>query len=488
MKRAFFLFVALGGAAAACSLGLDPSLIGAGADGGVDGSGPGADGGDAAVSADGAPIDPGARECTKDADCKPPNACASAARCDTSIGVCVFDVCNVGACKAAACDTNANTCTVPVSHGYHASQFRVNLGPVGCGGDPRRCFAAAHPFVFVGTTNGLVAYQVGDPVNTSPPQITVTGLSFIPQRVVGVDRRVFFLGSRQGSGPSTYRLPVAWVDVPGNPLLTTLAAKSALVSIPANDFRWTLPNDKYGLFLVHDDRVFPTSVLDVPANDTTTLGMFPSNGAPQGSTIAASSGSRLLTFRWDGSNTSYLGLFSFETQAGTGGAQNGGEVSAGPMGQIYPQGFFTQTTGGTVGWSVSSVVVPGDGGPQSTVAARFAWLVADKNATAIDPAQRVDVETYGGLGYGSTVAGPPAIIDDKTALVLAASPGDRSQTSVQVATRAQTPASLVANRRFVLPVDVNRVASAASNGFGYVLAIDDGQPTSTVHVFAPGCQ
>jgi hypothetical protein len=478
-----FWFLLLGGSAlayAACSLGLDPTKIDATDAGGTDGT----------VNPEGN-VDlpdgtvPTAGECTKDEDCTA-TACGAKGRCDTTYRVCMFTVCDVGACKAASCDPKANACSVPTNYGFRATSFRVTLGGVNCGNPPTRCIAAVHPFLFVATNNGLATYLVADPSNQSPPTVSVTGVPFIPSGVFAVERRVYILGGLQGAGPS-FRLPVAWIDVPGNPFAAGLAARSALVSLPAHNFGSVLPNDKGGLFLVHHDgqRVYPTALLNAPVADTTTLQLFPLSGMPGGSTTVASSGSRLVTYRYPGNDNGYLGVFSIESNAGTGNAQNGGELTANAMGQVPNQAFFTQGPDGSVLWSTSVGNVPTDGGPATVNAARLGWLIADAKATALDLSARIDLEVYSPpIGFGSAVAGPVAWLDAQSALGLAASKDDRAQTSVQVATKT----GLIANRRFVLPVDVNRAAAVASGGFGYVLIRDDPDNKSAgVHVFAPGC-
>ena len=160
------------------------------------------------------------------------------------------------------------------------------------------------------------------------------------------------------------------------------------------------------------------------------------------------------------------------------------------MGEVYPQGFFAHGTDGSVLWSAPQVSTP-DGGTATTISARMTWLVADGKATSFDESAHVDVESYAfpSNAYGISAAGPMAVLDPKTALVLAASKDNLQQTSVQVASRALMPPALLAGRRYVLPVDVYHAGAQASGGFGYVLAHDDQlNQSATVHIFAPACQ
>src|SRR5207249_1823896 len=110
-----------------------------------------------------APAPPNPDKCAKNADCKPNNTCLQG-KCDTSRGVCLYDVCPSPTCKVAACNDMTKTCGSAMDIGFHVASFKV--GNLGCGGSGRRCFTAVHPFVFVGTTSGVVAYAIGTPGQT----------------------------------------------------------------------------------------------------------------------------------------------------------------------------------------------------------------------------------------------------------------------------------------------------------------------------------
>lgn len=474
-----------------CSLGLDASLINADAGASGDATASDADGatGDAPGDRPSVPPPPGA--CNQDSDCKNASACVKGAHCDLAIHLCGFDVCPVAACQAAACDTMSNTCSVPASFGFHASSFKVTAGGVGCGGlGATRCFAAAYPFVFVGTTNGVVAYNVSDPSSSSPSTVALGGVPFLPTRIVSSGRRVYFIGNVVGSGP-TYHLAMAWLDVPQNPFVTSFAASTAFVAYPQASAPEVFPSSNGGIFLVHPDsaKAWPTVLVTAPVQDSSSITMSASPGIAMGASVLGASGSRLVTYHWADAMNGYLAAFSFETAAGTSNAQNGGESTATAMGTIFPQGFFAFGPDGSVLWSTPATNVP-DGGAFNTFAARMTWLVADDKAAAFDESNKVDVETYAPpVAYGQSVAGPMAWIDKDTALVIAAAKQDvTKQSAVQVAQKSMLPAALVAGRRYVLPVDVNHVGAAASGGFAYVLAQDDTMNQSaTVHVFAPSC-
>jgi len=475
--------------AAGCSLGLDASLITAGdASIGDDGAAQGDGAADAPGDGNNPPPGPGA--CSKDSDCKPKSACVKSAHCDLSIHRCAFDVCPVNACQSAACDTMSNTCSVPASFGFHASSFKVTQGGVGCGNNPSRCFAAAYPFVFVGTTNGVVAFQVGDPTNSSPQVVPVTGLPFLPTRIVHSGRRVWFFGNVVGSGP-TYHVAVAWLDVPQDPFVTSFAATTAFVSYPQSRLPEVFPTTNNAVFLVHADAIaaWPAVLLNAPVQDSSSITLAPSPGISNGASVVGASGARLVTYHWSDAMSGYMAAFSLETAAGTTNAQNDGEMTASAMGTVYPQGYFAFGPDGSVLWSAPATSVP-DGGPFNEIAARMTWLVKDDKAKMFSETDKVDVETYAPpVGYGTPVAGPMAWLDANTALVLAAAKQDPAKQSVvQVASRQMLPASLLPGRRYVLPVDIGHSGAAGSGAYGYVLASDDMMNQSaTVHVFAPAC-
>jgi hypothetical protein len=478
-------------ASVACSLGLDASKIGAGLkdaapSGPEDGSllddgGPG-DGASAADAADAG--------CVTAADCVSTNVCNSGA---CVAGQCVFTVCpTTTACQGSSCLATGG-CSAPASYGFHASSISVSAGAVGCGGNAAACIAASYPFVFVGTTEGVVAYPVNDPSNTAPTPVTVLGLPFVPSFMTSMGSRVWFVGGVAGSGP-TWRAQVATLVAPSDPLATTMTATTVFdtmtyASISAG---WAAADGS--LYLADDDAThfFPIGRLTAPLKDDDTIGFFPSPGIPTGGYPVAISGTRAVIAHASSTAGVYETLFSFETGAATTNAQNAGEqqtlVGDGGvpmMGPTEAPATFAQGSDGSILWNTGTVTLE-DGGVPEVAAARFAWLVASGTTSTFDASQNVDLEVYGApLPYPTAVAGPVAWIDANTALVTAAAHELLTSTSVQVALRTPTP-SVVADRRTVVPVGVGSVGAAASGGFGYVLEAD---PTGSLelHVFAPSC-
>jgi hypothetical protein len=382
-------------------------------------------------------------------------------------------------------------CGAPQPVKFRAAQFKVGAGNVGCGGGgagARRCLAAVHPFLFVGTTNGVVAYGIADPTSTAPTPIPVGGVPFVPQHVVASGSRVYFVGPVAGSGP--YKVAIAWLTVPPDPFTTKLLASSAFVSVAQSSIDTVLAGPKGGLFLVQQNAMaaFPAARAAAPLADLGTLDFFPSPGIPSGATVVTASEERLVTRRVvTNMGVPYAQLFSFENGAGTAGAQNGGEQNVATAMAAYPPEHFAQGPGGAVAWHASGVVYP-DGGGANVQSTRVSWLVESGTATTFAAQPKVEVETYPfAQGLGSDLAGPLAFLDADRLLVLSAAATNTAQTAVQLVTRTPMPA-VVPNRRFVLPFAPSALAAAASGPYGYVLTPEPSLGAGPqVHVFAAGC-
>jgi hypothetical protein len=462
------------GAASACSLGLDPNLI------------PGSDSSVTDASGDAGSDAPNPVGCKADPDCVPTggNKCLTGT-CNTKTNTCSYTLCKTSAsCTAAVCDTNSHQCSAPSAYSFHAAAFHVPLGNIGCG-SARKCFAAVYPFVFVGTTNGVVAYSVATPTSTSPASILVGGLPFLPTWLIASGNTVYFIGSVVGLGPD-YKFPIAALTVPGDPTVTSMSATTAFDSLNEPSIEGVFADTTGGIFLVHVDaaKTYPTVRVNAPLKDLDTLQFITSPNVPPNSNILAASGSRLVTLRQE-NGASYAAFFSFENAAGTGSAQNSTEQNVlSTMGQTYNPSYLTQSPTGGLLWTTSSVNVP-DGGPATTVATRLSWVLADQVATTVDATSHVDVSTYNQAGLGADLPGPAAWVDDTTAMVISAVPGNTSQSLVQVAQKSGTP-TIVPNRSFQLAFPPSQLAITSSNGFGYVLTPDQAAGAN-VHVFGATC-
>lgn len=474
-----------------CSLGLDSSLIDAST--GDDASQPVEAGADAPARPDGdahappadAPITVDAGGCATDNDCKAAaasaGACVSAAKCDPTWHVCMLTTCAVGACKAAVCNVAAQTCSVPTTYGFEATKFSVAYGGVGAG--IRYSIAAAWPFVFLITTNGVIAYDVIDPTNNAPPLVPVHGVPFLPVAVVAVGRRVYFVRGTEGGGP-TFREAIAWVDVPQNPLVGSLQAVSAYVATSESGVTNVLTNGVDGVFVVYGGKQLPTANVRPPIDDTTVLSAFANAGLAGGAGIRASSGARLVTYRYDGA--AQLPNFALVNGAATSSAQTTSEQALSAYGPLADQAHLFTGDDGSLLWTTAVYELNDAGNPAGIAKARMTWLLGSGTAANFDTTAHVDLETYSPT-TGATVVGPPLWIDANTALGLAAaSSTSTDSTSVQVVTK--TPPTVHGATRTLISVDPSSVGVAASGGFAYVLAKDDANNTScSVYIFAPAC-
>jgi hypothetical protein len=477
---------------AGCSLGIDKSQLNQPP--GDDASTPLESGADApakdAVAESIPPVDGAAHVvatgCQTDTDCKGEadagGSCVTAAKCDTTWHVCILTTCAVGACKAAVCNTTSQSCSVPTTYGFEATHFSVQQGGVGAG--VQQAISAVWPFVFVVTTNGVAGFNVVDPTDSTPPAVTVHGIDFIPIATLAVGRRAYFVSDTLGSGP-TFRQAIAWLDVPQDPLVTDIVAGTAFVGVSNHGTAAVLTNGVDGLFLSYSSgSLFPTAVVHPPITDTTTLSTFSNAGLPASAAIAASSGTRLVTYRYDGPTS--LPNFALVNGAGTAAAQTTTEQSVSGNGEIANQGALSTGADGSMLWSAGVLLLNDAGSSQGINSARLTWLLPTGTSANFDTTLHADLETYS-TPTGAQVVGPPLWIDANTALGLAAaSASSTDSTSVQVVLKS--PPAVQTSTRTLISVPPSSLGVASSSGFGYLLAHDDPNNAScSVYIFAPSC-
>ena len=472
---------------ASCSLGLDESLIGAAPDGGGVDEASVIDqvvreGGDGALP----PINPEAGVCAKDEDCKAATGCL-AARCDIPRKACVLQVCRTAACNSASCDVPTAKCGAAKPYKYRAGQFPVGAA-IGCGGALGRCFAAVYPFVFVGTTNGVVAFAASDPQAVAPP-IPLAGLGFVPSQIVASGSRVYFLGTPVGAG-ATSRLPLAYADVPPNPFATKIPVTTVLgtYSRPASDPVVLFPrgNDTALLVDLSLASAYASTPIEPPLLEPAVFGSQ-SVVFTAASTPLATSGSRLVMGQITAASAA---LFGFVNAAGSASPTTTPDVAIPTATPVTGPQYFASSADGAIFWAhVSLAPPPIAPNPQLIRAAKGYFLVADEKA-AFDPAAGIDLELYG-VPVGTQTVGPAAMLDAKTALITTSLPANPALSNVGFVTRS--PLAIMKNadntpRRFQLTVPVSQLAAAGSNGLGYVLAVDPAAPAApTVYVFDPVC-
>lgn len=490
MDRRLLTLGALVGVAAsvavACSLGLDESLLDRPADGGTPTSEDGSVASGDASTAEGGSATP--TTCAKDEDCASSNGCLRG-KCDLARKACVFDVCRAAACNAGVCDTSARACRDAKPYPLRPAQFKVGA-PAACS----RCIAAVHPYVFVGTATGVVAFNVSNPTLSAPPPVALPGLSFVPTALVASGSRVFAIGSAVGPGPT--KIPFAWIDVPSDPFATQLRPTDMLAgwNRPAGEGTAALAREGQTALVFTGAAQFPAAVTPATLGDRVDLAAL-LTPMPPGSGAVSMSGTRLLVQALDANGNA---SFGFVPNVGTPQVSDAGlSVSGVDAGSIVgnPQ-YFGQSGEGGVIWSYAALTGPA-GAPGAAVrAVRAGFLVAGA-ATSTDASQVIDVEPYPAntVPPGTAVTGPVASLDANTAMVVTAARESLTQLSVQFLT--QKPLGLVRNadnqpRRAVLPVALGAVAGATgSNGVGYLIANEAAtaeQPANaSVYVFDPAC-
>jgi hypothetical protein len=473
-----------------CSLGLDESKLYAVADAGVpafDATGL-ADGPGVGEPDTGIPSGPDGGACTTDDACTTTHACLHG-KCDLGRKTCVYDVCRPSSCTASTCDLAQNVCAPKTTtYKYKVTQFSIGA-PLACG----RCAAVVHPWLFVNLATGVVAFNVSNPTNASPPQVPVVGLTFVPVRIITSGSRVWMVGAPTGAAQDA-RLPLAYVDVPTDPFATKLVAQSVLATDnrPAADTMIPYPRAGGGLLLVGPDTAqFASAVVNAPLVPPVAVNTTPLVVAAN-TTPAVSSGTRLLM----SALTSGVATFDLVDNAGTGGSTVGPSAVIGDIADVSTSRAFGMSSDGAVFWATGAH--QGEAPQTTTRAVRGYFLVP--NATGnIDPSLGLDIEVYdaaGGLGISANagVVGPVAMLDAKTALVSTQARESDAQTAVQFVKLDPKPIVLkeangLAPRRQLLPVPVGSfVAAVASNGLAYLIA-NDPPPNGagTVFVFDPAC-
>lgn len=474
---------------ASCSLGLDESLIGRVSEGGIDEASTvdtfQREGGDGALP----PLNLEAGICAKDEDCKGTTGCV-VARCDVPRQACVFQVCRQPACNSAACDVGASKCGAPKPYKYRAAQFPVGAA-IGCGGALGRCFAAVYPFVFVGTSNGVVAFAANDPQSTAPTAVPLAGLGFVPSQIVASGSRVYFLGTPVGTG-ATSRLPLAYADVPADPFAAKISVTTTLATYgrPATDPVTLFPrgNDTALLVDLNVATAYASTPVEPPLVEPTVFG---SQGITftAGSSPVAVSGSRLVM-----AQISPLGVpsFGFVAAAGSATPTTTPDVTIPTATPATGPQFFAQSADGAIFWAYVALTTPPPGPPPPAARAAKGYFLVGNPTGPFDPAGGIDLEVYGGAVLGTPTVGPVAMLDAKTAMVATSIPANPAQTNISFVTRQ--PLAIMKNadnvtpRRFQITLPVSQLAAAGSNGLGYVLAVDPGAPAApTVYVFDPAC-
>jgi hypothetical protein len=442
--------------------GLDASVGGGGGGGkgGASGSG-GADGGVGGSLPDASP-------CTTVEDCES-EGCFEAAACVA--GECRYEICpSEGECAARKCE--GDTCSAePEAHGFRAYQLDVGAG-IGCGGNAQRCIATAGDFVLVGTTSGLRAWRVTNPLE--PVAIDVGQPTFV-NRLVSNGTRVLVVGQLTAG-----KLFLAWFDAqPGGQL-----PKQEVTANFGGTFQSVHPADQDDFFLVEENSGarYPTVRLDLPLADNSTIRTSESSGTPPSDSIVGASGSRLVTYRTDSGS---VPVFSFVNKAGTSQAIYAAAQSLGvSVTPALGAHVFTSSYDGSILWATNRLTVDPEANPIAD-AVLLRWVLSGAAAT-FDPAPEVVLETYDGYPTDESRAGPSAVIDADKALATLAYPQDTTQTTVRAVLKQQDGTLELAPGTDILTVGKGSIGVAATRRFGLVL-LPGGSDAATLRIYAPTC-
>lgn len=481
---------------------------------------------DAGIEAE-APIPeaaPPTDRCTSDADCRAPNGCYKA-RCDTTLGVCRFALCEGGrACSAGVCNPATLKCEDERDYGFRAASYPLGTTLGSCSKNPSACVGGAYPFLFIGTRDEVVALRIDDLRTTDVRRVPINDLRVRPGRIVASAHRVWIVGDVQGSEPP-YTLAIASIDVPADPTTRELAAKSGTLKYPFPSVE-AYPAPNGGLFIAYDDAANPqnlpaaliseplttdgvvgvaagqpadggTKVPDPPSPPT--LVMYRTASLVAGSNLVASSGGRLLAYR-------FPITFNVITGPGTAEATAQADTVLAPpyAGLVVPR--FTQGPDGVVLMGGPIVADP-PGDCNCSSRQRMHWILPNALATTVDTSKFLDPEVYSNpfadpaicrscpLGY---FAQPSLAVwlDSRSALV-AAPQSDPAANRVLTAVRLleRDPLAASPKRRVAMPATElptgnfasDRIALAASNGFGFLVIADPEGNSARLSIFDPRC-
>lgn len=452
-------------------------------------------------------------KCSADSECVPPNDCYTG-HCDTALGSCTYTLCEPKGrtCAAAACDPAKFTCGEPRDYSMRVTSYSVTGVALGCH-SADLCVSAAFPYVFLGTKDDVVALRADDLLATAPTRVAIEQVTIRPAQLVASGRRVWILGTPQGTSPP-YQLSIAWIDVPSDPTLQRLVGKTATVSYPfASATGFPAPDG--GLYVVYNELAegFPAAVLKPPLETGASMAVVnPADaGAPSPppaiplvrvpsppatSTIVASSGARLVAYRGPG-------IVNAIEPGGTQGAAVGDDVALTPAYSSFGLPRFASSASGVV--LMTSAIRADAPAPDCGCTSRqhMSWVLPSA-AGASEPSQAADYETYQSPqapGGACRQCNPPYMtspgqitpIDRRTAL--AAAPASENRAFTAVRTILRDPLATPNKRRFVTSaaddpqgnVETDRIALTSSNGFGYLVLADGQGNKVTLSIIDPRC-
>lgn len=467
--------VAVSAGFAACKLDLDESLIDLDAavgNGGSGGTGIGGSGGFGAGS--------GGKEagpaCDANAECKTDGGCLEGL-CVT--GNCTYEICPApSACEGRSCNVTTQTCGVATQLDFEANTISLPNTQIGCGGNPKRCLAAFEDYVFVGTDDGdLHAWRVTDPQN--PVTLTIEAPIFSITRMVASEGRLLLLGA-----PQNGKLQLAWVDLPNDPLATTLDVTSRGVNF-APGIASAFPAS-FGGFLLVDASPYSTALLEPPVPNNSTLSTADTPLA-NGNLVAANHTSLVGLFV-DSSITPFpTSLTSYENAGTATVAAGATQLMAFEAPANTAAHQFTSTRDGSVLWTTNRVDRD-EAGVATASALVLRWLFAENATTISESPPEVEIASYSSADPDTVRAGAAALIDSNNAITTMLNPTDSAASLVRAVKRAgQTLTLQSGSASLAFPPD--SIGVAATRKFGLVLTPTVNFPAQdvTVYIYAPSC-
>ena len=467
---------------------------------------------------------PAPDKCSTDSDCRPPNGCYKS-RCDTTLGTCRYLLCEgERACSAGVCNPTTFECEDERDYGFRAASYPLDATLGSCNKNPSACVGAAYPFLFVGTRDEVVAMRVDDLRATTSRRVAINGLRARPGKIIVSGRRVWVVGDIQGIEPP-YTVAIGNIEIPADPTARQLEATTAIFKYPFPSLA-AFPAPNGGLYVTYDDAAnpqdLPTALFSAPVSADGIFGVVggpPDGGAKvpdppgpptvlmhrvaglaPGSRLVASSGPRLLAFR-------FPITFNLITDPGTDRATAQADTVLAPPFPGLAQPRFSQGPDGVVMMSGPIAADP-PGDCNCSSRQRMHWVLPNVTATAVDISKFIDPEVYQNplvdpLAVCHTCTGgyfaQPSLttwLDPRSALVAAPASdpaANRAFTAVRLLER--DPLAAPPKRRLVTTAaeppagnsTVDRIALTGSGGFGLLVIADNEGNGARLSIYDPRC-
>lgn len=327
-------------------------------------------------------------ECVANTDCRADGPGASCLTPSCVDGRCVFELCPVAdPCLASRCDLTMG-CGTPEPLSFLAGTVTVpapDFATLDCR-TLARCTAVSDSFVFVVEGVDIAAYHVPEPFST--PRRLHVSLPFRPTQIVASGPWLYAIGPVAGGTNPV--VDVAWIEVPTNPLATTLTATTRLLRYNAQNTTaapvgFAAPGG--GLYLSTAAREIYLLTPEIEQNGEM---LFRPASPTRNVTLAVPAGDKIV----GATHSAVSGTSSFAVLYGPGSpAPSFGDQFAlrDLIGAIASSQIFLG--GGPAGDVVASAGV-GTGSDASTAEARVVWLLEPGADAGTDASVSLVVANY----------------------------------------------------------------------------------------------